>query len=85
MTKGRRVLTIALLMMILSLALIPAGNYVTAATSELLLSEYIEGSSYNKAIEIYNGTGVSVDLSTYTLELYSNGSSTPSQIFCSSP
>ena len=46
---------------------------------DLFFSEYIEGSSYNKAIEIYNGTGASVDLSSYTLELYSNGASSPSQ------
>ena len=42
---------------------------------DLFISEYVEGSSYNKAIEIYNGTGVSVDLSGYELELYSNGAS----------
>ena len=27
-----------------------------AQTSDLLISEYVEGSSFNKAIEIYNGT-----------------------------
>ncbi len=40
---------------------------------DLIISEYIEGSSYNKAIEIYNGTGAAVDLSNYTLELHTNG------------
>ena len=52
-----------------------------AAPTELFISEYIEGSSFNKAIEIYNGTGSSVDLGAggYTLELYSNGSATVSQ------
>ena len=50
-----------------------------AATADLFFSEYIEGSNYNKALEIYNGTGAAVDLSTYTLELYSNGSATASQ------
>ncbi|MDI3504557.1 MAG: hypothetical protein PWP64_1493 [Candidatus Cloacimonadota bacterium] len=43
---------------------------------ELFISEYIEGSSYNKAIEIFNGTGVAVDLSDYQVQLYSNGSDT---------
>lgn len=52
---------------------------VQAATGDLILSEYIEGSGFNKAIEIYNGTGAPVDLSAYTLELYSNGAATPSQ------
>ncbi|MCB0125546.1 MAG: ExeM/NucH family extracellular endonuclease, partial [Caldilineaceae bacterium] len=50
-----------------------------AAAGDLFFSEYIEGSSFNKAVEIYNGTGATVDLSTYQLELYSNGSATPSQ------
>jgi len=43
---------------------------------DLIISEYIEGSSNNKAIEIYNGTGVTVDLSNYSVELYANGAST---------
>ncbi len=46
---------------------------------ELLISEYIEGSSFNKAIELYNGTGSDIDLSNYSLELYSNGAVSPSQ------
>ncbi|MGA3600539.1 endonuclease [Lysinibacillus agricola] len=41
--------------------------------NDLIISEYIEGSSFNKAIEIYNGTGAAVDLSNYTLELHTNG------------
>ncbi|WP_245688121.1 chitobiase/beta-hexosaminidase C-terminal domain-containing protein [Salimicrobium halophilum] len=47
-------------------------------TTDLLFSEYVEGSGYNKALEIYNGTGEAVDLSGYTVELYSNGSTTAS-------
>ena len=44
--------------------------------TELLISEYVEGSSNNKAIEIYNGTSTTVDLSAggYKLEFYFNGS-----------
>ena len=33
-----------------------------AAASTLFFSEYIEGSSYNKALEICKGTGAGVDL-----------------------
>ncbi|HSK88403.1 MAG TPA: ExeM/NucH family extracellular endonuclease, partial [Anaerolineales bacterium] len=51
---------------------------VNAAPTELFFSEYIEGSSFNKALEIYNGTGAAVDLSTYSVELYSNGAAAPS-------
>lgn len=44
--------------------------------SDMIISEYVEGSSNNKAIELYNGTGKEVDLSKYTLELCTNGSIT---------
>ncbi|MFA5421194.1 MAG: endonuclease [Bacilli bacterium] len=46
--------------------------------TDLFISEYIEGSSTNKYIEIYNGTGVTKDLSDYRLLLFSNGASTAS-------
>ena len=42
--------------------------------SELFFSEYIEGSSNNKAVEIYNPTDAPIDLSSYSIERYSNGS-----------
>ena len=44
---------------------------------DLFISQYIEGTGYNKYIEIYNPLNSTVDLSEYTLELYSNGSATP--------
>ena len=37
--------------------------------SNLFISEYVEGSSFNKAVEIYNPTSASVDLSNYKLIL----------------
>lgn len=46
--------------------------------TDLFISEYIEGSSNNKYIEIYNGTGSSVDLSNYQLLLFTNGANTAS-------
>gem|GEM_PF-609532 len=46
--------------------------------TDLIFSEYLEGSSNNKAIEIFNGTGSDIDLINYKLELYSNGSATAS-------
>ncbi len=46
---------------------------------DLLFSEYLEGSSNNKYLEIYNGTGQAVDLSDYKVNLYSNGSTTSTQ------
>lgn len=44
-----------------------------ASSTDLFFSEYIEGSSNNKAIEIYNPTGASVDLSKYSVKLAPNG------------
>ncbi len=44
---------------------------------DLLISEVVEGSSNNKAVEIYNGTSAAIDLAAggYTLAYYFNGSS----------
>jgi hypothetical protein len=42
-------------------------------TSDLYFSMYGEGGGSNKFLEIYNGTGADVDLSIYSIELYSNG------------
>ena len=42
----------------------------------LFISEYVEGSSYNKYLEIYNGTGSDVNLSDYDVVIYYNGSTT---------
>jgi predicted extracellular nuclease len=49
-----------------------------ALTAELFFSEYIEGSSNNKALEIHNGTGFAIDLasSAYNVQMFFNGSST---------
>lgn len=44
-----------------------------AATTNLIISEYIEGLSNKKAIEIFNGTGVAVDLSNYSLMKQADG------------
>ena len=48
------------------------------ASANLIISEYVEGGGYNKAIEIYNTTSTAVSLDGYTLNLYSNGSEAPS-------
>ncbi|TCN58759.1 T9SS C-terminal target domain-containing protein [Flavobacterium circumlabens] len=45
----------------------------TGTASELLFSEYIEGSGNNKALEIANNTGSSVSLSAYTVKKQTNG------------
>ncbi len=52
-----------------------------APCSDLFFSEYIEGTSFNKVIEIYNPTSVAVNLSDYKLLLFANGSPTPTSTF----
>ena len=43
----------------------------------LYFSEYVEGSSNNKALEIHNPGPGAVDLSRYRVRLYNNGAATP--------
>lgn len=52
--------------------------YCVPGGTELFFSEYVEGSSNNKALEIFNPTIWSIDLSDYSIEVYTNGSSTVS-------
>jgi len=51
-----------------------------AQTSNLLLTEYVEGSGENKALEIFNGTEDIIALGSYSIDKYSNGSPTPVNI-----
>lgn len=44
-----------------------------AGTPDLFFSEYVEGSSNNKYLEIYNPTDQTVDLSQYAIDLNTNG------------
>lgn len=60
-----------------SMPVMPSQAVAAELATDLIISEYIEGSSNNKAIELYNGTGSTIDLSQYKLELYTNGSTTP--------
>ena len=53
------------------------GNFAHAT---LLLSEYVEGSSYNKALELYN-SGPAIDFGSglYSIAIYTNGSTSASR------
>ncbi|HVL01528.1 MAG TPA: lamin tail domain-containing protein, partial [Dongiaceae bacterium] len=51
-----------------------------AAQAELIFSEYIEGSSNNKALEIYNNGATAVNLSGYNIFMSFNGGSTVATI-----
>ncbi|MCF7918990.1 MAG: lamin tail domain-containing protein [Candidatus Cloacimonetes bacterium] len=58
---------------VLLVAVLVLSTFAFAQFNDLIISEYIEGSSYNKALEIYNGTGAEVDLSDYVLLQAANG------------
>lgn len=47
------------------------------AQTDLIISEYVEGWSNNKAIEVFNPTNAPINLKNYRLTRYSNGAETP--------
>jgi plastocyanin len=59
------------------LATLDDGSCNYSPIGNLFISEYAEGTSYNKYIEIYNGTGSSVDLSDYDIWKITNGGNWP--------
>ncbi len=62
--------------LLLSVFALTAYVSVNAQCNELFISEYVEGSGNDKAIEIYNPTNSPISLSGYTIARYSNGAST---------
>ena len=70
-----RRLRLALVLSVLAVVVTQVGNGTAATPTELFFSEYIEGSSNNKALEIYNGTGAPVDLTagSYNVQMFFNG------------
>lgn len=62
-----------LLILILAISF---SQLIMAQCNELFISEYVEGTGNNKAIEIYNPTANPIDLSDYKVQRYSNGSGT---------
>ncbi|PWL28134.1 MAG: hypothetical protein DCO96_09150 [Fluviicola sp. XM-24bin1] len=55
-----------------------AGSTQAQQCTDLFFSEYEEGSSSNKAFEIYNPTAAGIDLSDYVIYRNNNGATTPS-------
>ena len=76
MTKTfSKVFSLALILALV-LSAVPIQFASAATPTELFFSEYIEGSSNNKALEIYNGTGAAINLGTggYSVQMFFNGS-----------
>ncbi|CAH8194109.1 ExeM/NucH family extracellular endonuclease [Vibrio aestuarianus] len=55
------------------LALAIGSTFVASAHAEIIISQYVEGGSFNKAIEIANTGDVAVSLDNYILAKSSNG------------
>ncbi len=52
--------------------------FSTSSSATLIFSEYVEGSSYNKALEIFNtGEEINFALNDYAIDIYTNGASIP--------
>jgi hypothetical protein len=64
----------------LLLSVFALASYLTinAQCNELFISEYVEGTGNDKALEIYNPTNAAINLTGYRLERFSNGSSSSS-------
>lgn len=59
------------------LCLVTCLSIARGAAAQVIISEYVEGSSNNKAIELYNAGESAVDLTGGTLQMYFNGSGSP--------
>lgn len=62
-----------------SISLFSSMLMAQADCSDLIISEYVEGWSNNKALEIYNPTPDAIDLTAYRLIRWSNGDETADQ------
>lgn len=78
MTRSLNKIFTLFLILALAFATMPQQPVRAATPTELFFSEYIEGSSNNKALEIYNGTGSAINLGTsgYNVQMFFNGSPT---------
>lgn len=52
------------------------GAFSTTASADLLITEYIEGGGFNKAIELYNSGDAAQSLNGYKLVRYKDGATT---------
>lgn len=62
--------------LLLAMAVLATASVFAQPCTKLFFSEYVEGSSNNKALEIYNPTSAPVSLFGYKVVLYANGQTT---------
>lgn len=56
------------------ITVVTANCTISEGCSDLFISEYVEGPSFQKALEIFNPTQFPVNLADYTIRNFSNGS-----------
>ncbi len=64
-------------LLLLSLLAASVAGVQAQGCADLFISEYVEGSGNNKAIEIYNPTDAPIDLSLYQMGRFRDGSGSP--------
>ena len=64
-----------------NIQLVLSSNTITSGCSDFFFSEYVEGSSNNKALEIYNPTSTLKSIGGYSITLFSNGATTSTNTF----
>ena len=75
--RRRRLASLVLAAAAAAAAIVMLAQPAAAVPTELFISEYVEGSSSNKALELYNGTGAPIALDgTYDIQIFANGSPT---------
>ena len=62
----------------MSVLFVMSVNAQITDCTDLFFSEYVEGYGQNKAIEVYNPSLTTIDLSDYQIERYSNGATNSS-------
>jgi hypothetical protein len=62
--------------LLLSVVALAAYSSLSAQCNELFISEYVDGTGNDKAMEIFNPTPNPISLSGYSINRYSNGSTT---------
>ncbi|MFJ6412702.1 5'-nucleotidase C-terminal domain-containing protein [Terribacillus saccharophilus] len=73
---GKKVISVFAIVTLICSGILPSfssGVQAAERAAAPIVSEYVEGSSYNKAIELYNPTNEPIDLSQFELAGYFNG------------
>ncbi len=63
------------------LSALGAFSYSSVAQAQLMFSQYVDGSSNKKGLEIYNPDGTTVNLADYEIQQFNNGGTAKTATF----